>query len=105
MTITRKTFFTNAVISNPKLKQKFSSKFDSSLFPYYAGYSDCFAHDLIQSLNLERESLIYDPWNGSGTTTTAAARLGFSAVGCDLNPVMILVAKARILPHTPPMSN
>ena len=38
-----------------------------------------------------------DPWNGSGTTTTAAARLGIRTYGFDLNPVMVIVAKARQL--------
>jgi len=36
-----------------------------------------------------------DPWNGSGTTTEAATDLGYHAKGYDLNPVMIIIAKAR----------
>lgn len=36
-----------------------------------------------------------DPWNGSGTTTEAAKDLGYHAKGYDLNPVMIIIAKAR----------
>lgn len=38
-----------------------------------------------------------DPWNGSGTTVSAATSLGLNARGYDLNPVMVLVAKARCL--------
>jgi hypothetical protein len=40
---------------------------------------------------------VLDPWNGSGTTTQIAYELGHQAIGFDLNPVMVLVAKARTL--------
>ena len=38
-----------------------------------------------------------DPWNGSGTTTAACHTTGVPAVGYDLNPAMVIVAKARLL--------
>lgn len=38
-----------------------------------------------------------DPWNGSGTTIEAAAHAGHDAKGFDINPVMIVVARARML--------
>jgi len=38
-----------------------------------------------------------DPWNGSGTTTYAATSLGFDSFAIDLNPVMVVVARARLL--------
>jgi len=38
-----------------------------------------------------------DNWNGSGTTTAAAAALNHHSYGFDLNPVMVVVAKARLL--------
>jgi len=38
-----------------------------------------------------------DPWNGSGTTTQVARDLGFSAIGFDINPVMVIVAKAKLI--------
>ena len=41
-----------------------------------------------------------DPWNGSGTTTSAAVLNGYRAVGFDVNPVMAVVAKARLLPQS-----
>src|SRR4029077_6844029 len=42
-------------------------------------------------------SMVLDPWNGSGTTTEVAAQQGFDIYGFDLNPVMVIVAKARTL--------
>jgi DNA modification methylase len=38
-----------------------------------------------------------DPWNGSGTTTKVSGDMGFSAIGFDINPVMVIVAKAKLL--------
>ena len=38
-----------------------------------------------------------DDWNGSGTTSSVATSLGFNAYGFDLNPAMVVVAKARLL--------
>jgi len=43
---------------------------------------------------------VLDPWNGSGTTTHTASRLGLAAHGLDLNPVMVVVARARLLPQS-----
>ena len=40
--------------------------------------------------------MIFDPWNGSGTTTWAAAKLHSRAIGVDINPAMVVVAKARL---------
>jgi DNA modification methylase len=43
------------------------------------------------------EAVVLDPWNGAGTTTQVANDLGYGTVGFDLNPAMVLVAKARLL--------
>ena len=70
---------------------------NAASYSYYAGYSLSFAERLIQHLPFDTDSIILDPWNGSGTTTFAAAKNGFRSHGCDLNPVMVIVAKARLL--------
>jgi DNA methylase len=67
-------------------------------FPYYAGYPEVFAHELLQSADLPKSSRVLDPWNGSGTTTFAASKLMLNAIGVDINPVMAIVARARTLP-------
>lgn len=71
----------------------------SQWFNFYAGYSFDFAESIIRSANLNEKSLILDPWNGSGTTTTAAAHCGFDSKGFDRNPAMIVAAKARLVSH------
>ena len=68
-------------------------------YSYYAGYSLRFAEQMLANLPLDADALILDPWNGSGTTTVAATRVGFRSVGFDLNPVMVVVARARMLGH------
>ena len=83
-------------IVNPK-KHAEIAKIDRRLFPYYAGYSADFAKLLLQSAVLPKESVVLDPWNGSGTTIHAAHRLGAKGLGFDLNPSMVVVAKAGLL--------
>jgi DNA modification methylase len=83
-------------IINPK-RHADLAPLDSRLFPYYAGYSAAFTRELLASTGLTRDSLVLDPWNGAGTTTQAAHRLGFNAIGIDLNPAMVMVAKASLL--------
>lgn len=84
-------------ISNPKLYKDLRKRQESRIFPYYAGFSNSFVRDLLASLDLRPESIIFDPWNGSGTTTQSALDFGYRAIGFDLNPAMVVVAKARML--------
>lgn len=65
--------------------------------PYYAGYSIEFADAVLRAASLSSTAVVHDPWNGSGTTTLAASRLGLKSTGIDLNPAAILVAKARLV--------
>lgn len=68
------------------------------LYPYYAGFPESFVRGMLSPSLIPSGSVVCDPWNGSGTTTTVASRLGFPAIGFDLNPVMVIVAKCRLLP-------
>lgn len=83
------------IIKNPKRTRINIGK--ESWYPYYAGFSGDFVSSLIKSLSLSKDTRILDPWNGSGTTTTLAYQLGFESSGCDLNPVMVIAAKAKVL--------
>jgi putative DNA methylase len=43
---------------------------------------------------------VIDPFCGSGTIPLEALRLGFNAVGCDLNPIAVAISKALVeVPH------
>lgn len=87
----------NIRILNPKLYKDLRTKQEDRIYPYYAGFSLSFAHELLSSMELRPDSTIFDPWNGSGTTTHSALELGHHAIGFDLNPAMVVVAKARML--------
>src|SRR5258705_324640 len=87
--------FSKLTISNPKRHADLSD--ESRLFPYYAGYSSAFTSELLKSATLSQDALVVDPWNGAGTTTAAAKKLGLKAIGIDLNPAMVIVAKATLL--------
>jgi DNA methylase len=84
------------LITSPKRDREGQSGWEG-FFPYYAGYPARFATDVIRTAGLVPRSSVLDPWNGSGTTTYAAAQLGHTAIGLDLNPVMIVIARARML--------
>jgi DNA modification methylase len=88
--------FSKAFIQNPK-RSNGTGKERSLFYPYYAGFSEEFARTFISSLTLNPEACILDPWNGSGTTTAIAAGLGYRVEGYDLNPVMVIASKARLL--------
>jgi hypothetical protein len=87
------------VISSPKRSAKDARGWDG-LFPYYAGFSEAFARSLLRSAALCSKTLVIDPWNGSGTTTYSASQLGLVSIGFDLNPVMLIIARARLLPSS-----
>lgn len=83
-------------IENPK-RFVLSNKSKAGWVDYYAGYSNGFAKSILESSNLPRRAVVVDPWNGSGTTTEIASILGLKGYGFDVNPVMLIVAKARML--------
>lgn len=84
-------------IGSPKRNAREESGWHA-FFPYYAGYPHSFANAVIESAALPEDGVVLDPWNGSGTTTYSATEHGHHAEGWDLNPVMIIIARARLLP-------
>lgn len=85
------------MLHNPK-RDKESRVGRSGWYEYYAGFSSSFVRDAVNLSSGEPGlTRILDPWNGSGTTTEVATRNGFDAVGFDLNPAMVIAAKARVL--------
>ena len=84
-------------ICSPKRNSRQQTGWEG-FFPYYAGFSESFACALLTSAKLESGAIICDPWNGSGTTTYTASALSIASRGFDLNPVMLIVARARLLP-------
>ena len=67
----------------------------SATYRYYAGYSHCFVRDILGLW--PKHTKVLDPWNGSGATTTVAASLELDCVGIELNPAMVVIARAALL--------
>ena len=70
-------------------------------YRYYAGYSERFVQAIVRDLKDEGvvgpTKLLADPWNGAGTTTRVAEQLDVASWGGDLNPAMVVIAKAQLL--------
>lgn len=66
-------------------------------YPYYAGYADSFVEQILEAVNVDCGGVrVLDPWNGSGTTSVVAHRLGHVPFGFDINPVLSIVSSAKI---------
>lgn len=81
----------------PRSSKLSNSEKEKTFYKYYAGFSDHFVEDIIRILELDSGDIILDPWNGSGTTTYIASTKGYNSIGMDINPVMNIVAKARLV--------
>src|SRR6266436_3089826 len=82
---------------NPK--RRGNESISSTWYRYYPGFSESFARSVLSAVGLDQGAWVLDPWNGSGTTTSTATALGLNAYGYDLNPAMVIVAKARCLDY------
>ena len=67
-------------------------------FRYYADFSTDFVESAIDYINLDAGATLLDPWLGGGTTAEVAAANNLRFKGYDINPVMLLVSRARIVP-------
>jgi len=85
------------IVRTPK-RRAVDSQCRSKWFSYYAGFSAGFVEDIIRQLHIGPGSTLLDPWLGSGTTAEIALTAGVDFKGFDLNPSMLLVAKARTFP-------
>lgn len=64
------------------------------LFSYPAKFQGYLPHALISRLTQEGD-LICDPFSGGGTTAATASLLGRDCYSIDLNPIAVLVSKAK----------
>lgn len=85
---------TSGTFINPKVGA--TSDPVDAWYRYYAGYSAGFVEQALEQL-ADAGDLVLDPWNGTGTTTVVAASRKVPAIGFDVNPALVVVARARLL--------
>ncbi len=66
-----------------------------SWYRFVYAYSDKVITGLADEFGITQDDLILDPFNGTGTTTLAAKKLGIDAIGTDTSPASVLSAKTK----------
>jgi len=66
-----------------------------AIHPYPAKFIGDIPRALLGSLPLPPNTLVFDPFSGSGTTLLEAQRQGMASVGVDLNPIACLIARVK----------
>jgi hypothetical protein len=66
-----------------------------NLYPYKGKFYPRVVRTLINAFELTEESLILDPFNGSGTTTHEASLMGIKSVGIDVTPMGVTLSNLK----------
>jgi len=64
-------------------------------FYFKEGFSRDLVEMLCKELGVNRNSVVLDPFVGSGTTTLTCMELGIRSIGIDASPLAVLVAAAK----------
>ncbi len=65
-------------------------------YPYLEGYSSSLIDDIINEINPQNITAIYDPFCGSGTTALVASKYGITSYYSETNPFMRTVIEAKV---------
>jgi DNA modification methylase len=63
-------------------------------YPYIEGFSENFVKGILEKHSTD--SVIYDPFNGSGTTMLTGAYSGYRVLASEINPFMRFVANTKV---------
>jgi len=66
-----------------------------NLYPYKGKFYPRVVRTLINAFKLNTNSLLLDPFNGSGTTTHEASLMGIKSVGIDVTPMGVVLSKLK----------
>jgi DNA modification methylase len=65
-------------------------------FKYKEGFSRQLVFNLLHEWKIAKDEIILDPFAGCGTTLLACKEFGYKAVGLDILPIAIFVAKIKL---------
>lgn len=66
-----------------------------AIHPYPAKFIGNIPRSLLKTLPLPKDTVVFDPFVGSGTTLMEAQRYGLPSIGVDLNPIACLIARVK----------
>jgi len=66
-----------------------------NLYPYKGKFYPRVVRTLINVFKLNNDSLLLDPFNGSGTATHEASFMGIKSVGIDVTPMGIVISELK----------
>src|ERR1700689_4489311 len=66
-----------------------------SIHPYPAKFIPDLPGTIIDLLSVQPNTVVLDPFVGSGTTLVECQRRGIASVGIDLNPIACLIARVK----------
>lgn len=72
------------------------------LHEYKGKFNPQIVGSLLNVLNLDKRSVVLDPFGGSGTTVTECALHEIKAIGTDINPLAVKIANAKLLAMSTP---
>ncbi|MDD5477642.1 MAG: DNA methyltransferase [Candidatus Omnitrophica bacterium] len=83
--------------NNGNGKKRQSTRYSShDLHEYKGRFNPQIVRSILNILGIDRKAKILDPFCGCGTTLVECAHVDISAVGCDINPLAIFIANAKV---------
>ena len=63
---------------------------------YKEGFSPLLVENAIEQVGIQKDDLIVDPFNGSGTTTLTASLKGHKSLGIEVNPFTAFLSETKV---------
>jgi len=76
--------------------KKSKSDLIHSIHPYPAKFIADIPRTLLSKFPLPKNSLVFDPFCGSGVTLLESQRAGLESLGVDLNPIACLISRVKV---------